>query len=58
MKKKITHNDPVYCRKKGCKKIIGYYDYNKRERWHDGVHQCGYFSTCSEKHLRLAMEGK
>ena len=37
MKKKITHNEPIYCGKKGCKKIIGHRGYNKRERWYEGV---------------------
>ena len=52
---KITHNEPVYCEAKGCKKIIGHKRYNGRISWYDGVHQCGYYFACSEKHLSIIL---
>lgn len=57
-KKKITTFERVLCDKKGCKKVIGYKGYNGRIRWRDGVHQCGYFSTCGDKHLKEVMKLK
>jgi len=56
MKKKITTFGEVLCSKTGCKKVIGHKGYNGRVRWYEGVHQCGYFSTCSDKHLKMAMD--
>ena len=54
-KTKITTFERVFCDKKGCKKVIGHKGYNGRIRWYDGVHQCGYFSTCCDSHLRAVM---
>ena len=41
----------ILCDAKGCKVVIGY-DHAGKPHWFEGVHQVGYNSYCSERHLR------
>ena len=47
--KKLTSD--LLCDADGCTCVIGYERHGK-PHWFDGVHQVGYNSYCSEKHLR------
>lgn len=48
---KKNRTSDILCDAKDCRCVIGY-ERNGKPHWFDGVHQVGYNSYCSERHLR------